>query len=485
MPLMLLLGSLVFSPGADAQRPDTLWTRTFGGSNIDVGYAVQQTRDGGFVVTGYTRSFGSMSGRNVMLLKTSPSGHQQWVNAYGGNNDDEGNSVQQTSDGGYIITGYTKSSGAGGNDVFLVKTDSAGNASWSPTFGGASDEEGYAVQQTADGGYIIAGATSSFGAGSRDVWLLKTNASGVESWRRTHGGFGSDGARSVRQTADGGFIVTGWTFSYGPGAVGNAWLLKTDTAGYAVWNRVFGGTDADRGLDVQQTRDGGYVITGYTASSGAGLDDMLLIKTDSAGNGGWSRTFGGTGRDYGNSVQQTSDGGFIVAGYTLSFGAGSEDVWLVRIGEQGNQTGSATFGGSASDVAYSIRGTSDGGYIVAGHTLSYGAGVHDVWLLRVAAGATGLIEGARGIARDYRLLQNYPNPANPGTTIRYAVPARSHVTLAVFTTLGQQVATLEDGEREAGTYEVQFDASGLTSGVYLYRLRAGEFTQTRKLVVLR
>jgi hypothetical protein len=501
VPFLLVM--LLCTQNVGAQSPDTLWTRTFGGSNIDVGYAVQQTTGGGYIIAGYTRSYGSMSGRNVWLIKTDLSGNQEWNNAFGGNNDDEGYSVQQTRDGGYVIAGYTKSSGAGASDVLLIKTDTSGNTEWSRTFGGTQDDEGYCVQQTTDGGYIIAGATSSFGAGSRDVWLVKTNASGIESWRRTLGGFGSDGARSVQQTSDGGYVITGWTYSYGPGSVGNVWLVKTDTSGNAVWNRAFGGTDVDRGYCVQQTNDRGYVITGYTSSSGAGLDDMLLIKTDSMGNAEWTRTFGGTGRDYGNAVQQTTDGGYIIAGYTLSFGSGGDDVWLVKVDMNGNQTWGATYGGSASDVAYAVKQTSDGGYIVVGHTLSYGAGVHDVWLIRIAPDATAIAE-AHGTASEYSLAQNYPNPFNPSTTIRYALPHKSFVTLTVYNALGQQVAQLANEQQRAGYHNVVFRGDGLASGVYFYRLsvsptarrdlvvptdsrdgQAGDFVASKKLLLLK
>ena len=374
----ILLSNQIFS-----QIPDTMWTKTFGGSNIDVAYCVQQTSDSGYIISGYTRSYGTMSGRNVWLIKTDKDGNEQWNNAFGGNDDEEGYSVQQTTDGGYIIVGYTKSFGAGGTDVFLVKADSAGNQSWIKTFGGSSDDEGYSVQQTADGNYIIGGVTSSYGAGSRDVWLIKANSSGNIIWQNTHGGMSSDGAWSVQQTIDGGFILTGWTFSYGPGYLGNVWLVKTDSLGNQQWNNFFGGADVDRGYSVQQTDDRGFIITGYTDSFGAGLYDMLLIKTNSLGAEEWSKTFGGSGRDYGNWVQQTTDGGFIVVGYTLSFGAGGDDVYLEKTDMNGNLEWSNTYGGVYSDVGYCVRQTIDGGYIITGHTLSFGAGVHDVWLIKL------------------------------------------------------------------------------------------------------
>jgi hypothetical protein len=357
------------------------WNRTFGGSNIDVGYAVQQVSDGGFVITGYTRSYGA-AGHNIWLLRTDVLGGELWNRTFGGGSDEEAESVQQTSDDGFIIAGWTKSYGAGMKDVWLIKTDSAGNEQWNKLFGGTNDDGAASVQQTADGGYIIAGYTSSFGAGSVDVWLIKTDASGNQVWNKPLGGYSSDGAWCVSQTTDGGYILTGWTWSYGQG-LGDVWLVKTDEVGNQQWSKTFGGGDADRGYYVSQTADGGYIITGYTGSFGAGLDDVLLIRTDASGNEQWMKTFGGTGREYGYAVEQTSDDGFIIAGYTLSFGAGSEDIWVIKTDASGDEVWSQTFGGPYSDEGFSVQQTVDSGYIVTGHTLSYGAGVHDVWLIKI------------------------------------------------------------------------------------------------------
>lgn len=364
------------------QMPDTVWTKTFGGSNIDVGYCVQQTSDSGYVITGYTRSYGSMSGRNVLLIKTDKNGNQQWIKAYGGNADDEGYSVKQTTDGGYIIAGYTKSYGAGANDVYLVKTDASGNQLWDRIFGGTQDDYAYSVLQTSDGGFLLAGFSFSYGNGG-DILMIKTNSNGNLVWQKTIGGISSDGAMYMSPTSDGGYILTGWTLSYGPGAIGNAFLVKTDSLGNQQWYNYFGGTDADRGYAVQQTTDGGYILTGYTGSFGAGLYDLLLIKTDSLGNQKWMKTFGGTGRDYGNSIQQTTDGGFIILGYTLSFGAGNEDFYLIKTDANGNTEWFNTLGGIYSEVGYFVRQTNDGGLILVGHTLSFGAGLHDVWLIKM------------------------------------------------------------------------------------------------------
>ena len=469
--LLSLFFALILFVNSDlfAQIPDTIWTKTFGGSNIDVGYYVETTSDGGFIITGYTRSYGTMSGRNVLLIKTDSFGNAQWIKAYGGNNDDEGNSVQQTSDGGFIICGYTKSYGAGGNDVFLVKTDSLGNELWNKVFGGASDEEGYSVLQTNDGGFLIAGATSSFGAGSRDIWLVKTDANGNLSWTKTIGGGSSDGARQINFTNDGGYIITGWTFSYGPGAVGNVWLVKTDSLGNMSWNKFFGGNDVDRGLSVQQTTDGGYVLTGYTALSSSTLDEMLLIKTDSIGNLQWQRTFGGSGRDYGNFVKQTFDNGFIVTGYTLSYGAGGDDLWIVRTDESGNLLWSKTYGGAQSDVGYCLQETNDGGYVIVGHTLSRGAGLHDVWLLRLESIIPVELTSFKAFVKGNNVELNWTTATE--TNNRGFEIQRSVIPNGVRNLVWESAGFLKGNGTSTEPKNYSFVDEGLSSGKFAYRLK--------------
>jgi hypothetical protein len=215
--------------------------------------------------------------------------------------------------------------------VFSVEADAA---MWSQTYGGTSDDYGRSVVQTSDGGYAIAGYTWSYGAGITDVWLIKTDASGTAQWNQTYGGTGEDVGYSVVETSDGGYAIAGETQSYGAGQY-DVWLVKTDATGTVQWNQTYGGTWNDYGYSVVQTSDGGYAIAGWTGSYGAGNDDVWLVKTDAAGTVQWNQTYGGTSWDDGYSVVETSDGGYAIAGWTGSYGAGNDDVWLVKTDESG------------------------------------------------------------------------------------------------------------------------------------------------------
>jgi len=211
------------------------------------------------------------------LLASEPP-ETQWTKTFGGTNYEEGNSVQQTSDGGYIIASTTNSSGAGSYDVYLIKTDSNGNMVWSNTFGGAGWDWGNSVQPTSDGGYIITGWTDSFGAGFADVYLIKTDSSGNITWSKTLGGVGSDGANSIQPTKDGGYIIAGSTSSFVAGDYYDVYLIKTDSSGNITWSKTLGGASGDGASSMQPTKDGGYIIVGETWSIGAGMADVWLIK---------------------------------------------------------------------------------------------------------------------------------------------------------------------------------------------------------------
>jgi len=411
------------------------WTQTFGGGDEQAGHSVQQTTDGGYIITGHTSSYGNGE-YDVWLIKTDSNGDEVWNQTFGGGSDDFGFSVQQTTDGGYIITGTTYSFGNGG-DVWLIKTDSNGNEDWNQTFGGGDSDWGWSVQQTTDGGYIITGSTYSFGNGAADVWLIKTDSNGNEEWNQSFGGSDEDEGIGVQQTTDGGYILTGYTQS-------DVWLIKTDSQGNEEWNQTFGeigGSNTDTGNSVQQTTDGGFIIAGWTHSFGNGWGDVWLIKTDSNGNEEWNKTFGGSGSDYGFSVQQTTDGGYIITGYTESFGNGDYDVYLIKTDSQGNEEWSKTFGGGDYDRGSSVQQTTDGGYIITGSTYSFGNGTDNVWLIKTDSNGNLETSTIIGLPTNYTLSQPYPNPFNPATTIEFSIPQSEFVTVKVYNIAGHEITS--------------------------------------------
>jgi hypothetical protein len=368
---------------------DEEWNVTFGGALRDVGYSVRQTNDGGYIITG-VKDFNYYDESDTWLIKTDESGNKEWDKTFGSDGYDFGYSAQQTNDGGYIVVGSTESFGSGDYDVWLIKTDAGGNELWNKTFGGISMDRGGSVILTVDGGYIIVGYTESYGIGVGDIWLIKTDADGNEQWNKTFGGTGrdSDGSdESIQKTNDNGYIIAGSTWSFGSEWY-DVWLIKTDANGNEMWNKTFGGTEPDRGFAVLQTADEGYMIAGYTESYGAGEEDVWLIKTDINGNEMWNKTFGGSDEDGAYSVQQTSDGGYILTGRTRSYAPGyAPDLWLIKTDSNGNKQWDKTWGsgdGSKYDAGFSVRQINDGRYIITGCTESYGTGDGDVWLIKVS-----------------------------------------------------------------------------------------------------
>jgi hypothetical protein len=392
------------SVGKVEQQPrDVTFMKTFGGRNPDWGRWVQQTTDGGYIITGTKGSYNTKY-EEVWLIKTDNLGNKMWDRTFGGTDYDLGECVQQTSDGGYIITGFTISFGSGSNDVWLIKTDNHGIEEWNKTFGGTSSDRGYCVQQTTDDGYIITGVLNY-----HDLWLIKTDSTGNIIWNRSFGGNRVAYGNCVQQTTDGGYIVTGGLRLYSADS-GDVWLIKTDSTGNKTWDRTFGGTESDGGYCVRQTTDGGYIITGYTKSFGAGYFEVWLIKTDNVGNMMWNRTFGGKDFDLGECVQQTTDGGYIITGRTGSYDTYDLDVWLIKTDNAGNMIWNRTFGGTDYDGGYCVQQTTDGGYIITGESSSFsaGAGRADVWLIKTDKNGRSKNKAVTINMLFWRLLERFP-----------------------------------------------------------------------------
>ena len=336
--LLLIIPFLSFGQG---------WIQTYWSTNNNIsGRIVKQTDDGGYIVTGGVKESNDY---DVYLIKTDADGNEQWSQTYGGTEGDEGVCVQQTSDGGYIISASTKSFGNGLGDVYLIKTDADGNEQWSQTYGGTENDGGWGVQQTSDGGYIISASTNSFGNGGYDYWLIKTDLNGDSIWTQTYGGTSSEYAGVIQQTSDGGYVVVGGGDMDDEGA----WLIKTDINGDSVWTQTC--TAGSWVRCVQQTSDAGYVLGG-TTSSYPEDPEYYLIKINENGEEQWYQTYGEDCYedpvnldtdyclDWGFWVEQTSDGGYIMSGIKeditemSQFGEDRIRVQLIKTDSEGNVT---------------------------------------------------------------------------------------------------------------------------------------------------
>lgn len=261
-----------------------------------------------------------------------------------------------------------------------------------------------------------------------------------------------------------------------------------------LWTKIFGGTGDDEGRSVQQTTDGGYIIAGTTQSFGANNNDVWLIKTDANGDSLWSRTFGGDGQDQGSSVQQTSDSGYIIVGITdpLNGHYKDFDIYLIKTDANGDTLWTKTFGERYDDDwGFSIGQTMDNGYIITGRTDPYGPIGYNLWLIKVASDITQIGGDFTAIINEYHLLQNSPNPFNPTTTISYQLPVGGKAELSIFNLLGQQIRTIVNSDQPVGEHQVQWDGRDdlgkqVSSGIYFYKLKAGnDFSETKKMILVR
>lgn len=399
--IVLLLSTFLVVSGVviAVPPPEIKWSRVFHRSSGDVLYAVQQTSNGGYIIVGVTEvnegpCYYPPCRNAAWLIKTDPNGNEEWNKTYGGPYLDNAYSVQQTSDGGYILAGKTYSFGAELSDFWLVKTDPQGNEEWSKIFGGSNLDYAYSVQQTSDNGYILAGKSASFGAGRDDVWLIKTDPNGNEEWDKTYGGIFWERGYSVQQTTDGGYIIAGETSSFGAG-MNDVWLIKTDSNGNEEWNKTFGGPGDDRANSVRQTFDGGYIIVGEMRMPTPSWIDGWVIKTDPNGKEEWNMKFSGPKHAGANSVQKTSDGSYIIA----SFGYAT----LIKIDSNGNEEWNwSSPVGSSGDYRWGdfVQQTSDEGYItILGNVL-----------VKLAKD----VDTDKDDVRDY--IDNCPNVYNPHQT---------------------------------------------------------------------
>jgi hypothetical protein len=481
----LLVGLAFVAATLSAQEQ---WVRRYGLEGSDRGYAIDVCSDAGYIVSGRTTSFSEYNFEDMFLLKVELDGDTLWWKNYGGEYDDRAYSVAKTSDAGYIMAGFTEVDTTD-PDIYIVKTDSDGVMEWQKTYRAPGLDTVFCIRQTADGGYVAVGYTTSFGAGKSDVYLLILDSLGDTIWTRTYGGTENDEGHGVLETSDGGYIIAGSSSSMG-GSWDEVYIVKIDGSGVVKWERIYGGLYGDRALCISSTSDGGYIVCGYTLSFGNGNSDIYLLKLDSVGDTVWTQTYGGTRDDVGCSVRQTADGGYIAAGYSASVGPADEDIYLIKTDEYGEMVWSRIYGGDKDDRSFQVHQTQDGGYIISGRTRSFGSLRCDIYLLKTdSLGSVGLAEPRTSYECPLDLSVS-PNPFTGRTTLAYRLPESSSVKIAVYDALGRIRATITDELQNPGTHTLTWDGrddggEDLRAGVYFIRLVSSEFRKTARLVIVR
>ena len=374
-----------------AKMPFTM-IKNYGGTQNERGYSVKQTSDGGYVIVGSSTSYGA-GGSDLWILKVDGLGEFSWSKTYGGQGNDIGRDITQTSDGGYIITGYTKSFSSGGDmDLWLIKTDANGesclysdggtcsenSSKWIKSFGTSGNDYGTSVQETSEGDFIVAGKSGRIPS----VFVIKTNSSGEKIWENLYGTGPGDRAQYIIERQDLGFLIVGKENANN--VDDNLCLINIDTDGAEVWHSLYGGGGADGGNHISEVSGGGYIIAGATKSYGNGnWDDLWLVKTSTGGSMEWQKTFGGSYTETGNYTHEKDEGGYMVTGSTESIGQGFYDIWVVSTDYTGNEIYSQTFGGNMDDKALRGARGNSGELLIIGYTNSFGNGGEDVLLIKI------------------------------------------------------------------------------------------------------
>lgn len=489
MKKISLLGVFISSFLVNAQNaPGIEWQKSLGGSRGDQARSIQQTTDGGYIVAG--RSFSNDGDVTVnhgdydyWIVKTDASGTIEWQKSLGGSDEDFAQSIQQTSDGGYIVAGYSDSHNGdvsgnhGMHDFWIVKLDENGNIQWQKSLGGTHEDRAHSVQQTSDGGYIVAGYSYSHNGdvtenrGVEDYWIVKLEVNGNIQWQKSYGGSRQDIALSIQQTSDDNYIVLGRTRSNDGDVIGGTgdyldyWVLKLNESGNILWQKILGGSSSDVPGSIQQTIEGGYIIAGYSSSNDGDVTNntdltstnFWIVKLDENGGIQWEKSIGENNvTEMAYEARQTMDGGFIVIGETaINYNpqTGYDDAWVMKLDSFGVIQWQKIIEGSGFDKAYSILQTADYGYIFAGRISgnegNNGESGSDFWIVKLSADGMGTQE-----------LQNikisiYPIPVKD---ILYFSEEVSNIKITDFS--GKIVKEIPASGKSVDVY-------GLTKGVYM------------------
>ncbi len=490
-------------------QPNIEWENSFGGSTLDFGRTAITTTDGNYMIAGTTASSdGDVTNNNgsadVWLVKLTSTGNLIWQKTLGGSDSDSANAIVQTTDGGYIVVGDSRSTDGdltenqGDFDWWIVKVDNLGALQWQKSLGGSGRDTAFDVKQTSDGGYIVAGVNNSNDGdvignqGGKDAWIVKFNTSGTVLWSKSLGGTATDEANAIQQTTDGGYIIAGNSSSNNGDVSSNNgssdfWVVKTDVSGTIQWQKSLGGSGFDQAFSVIQTNDGGYVATGFSSSNNGdvsgnnGQGDIWTVKLDNTGTIEWQKSVGGSLSESANDVQQTNDDGFIIAGKTdsndgdVTNNQGGSDVWIVKLSDLGILQWQKSLGGSGQDFGNSIRQTSDDGFILGGNSdssngdISNNNGGSDFLIVKLSSNLS---------VEDFNTanILIYPNPSNGIVTIK--TKNVSKISISVTDILGRLV--FQDENINPQTYSLNLSHS---KGVNFIKITTATSEEVFKVII--
>lgn len=383
-----LYGDVVYS---NVARVTTPWAAAYGGPDDQDALAIRPLPDGGFVMAGDLGRPGA-GDWDAWVLRLSPEGRVAWQEALGTGLGEWASNAVPTSDGGIVLVGECQWR-RGSGDAWVARLDGQGRSLWQRRIGGDGYDELLGIEQTPDGGFIASGTTDSAGAGSGDLWVVRLAADGTPQWQRTYGGAGAEGpwdySLPIRRTSDGGYVLCSGTTSFGAGSW-DVWVLKLDADGNVLWERAFGGASDELPAAVIETSGGDLVVAATTTSFGAGNGDVWILRLSPGGELVWDRTFGGAGDEAAYGIAETRDGGLVTAAVTNSFGVGSYDAWILKLEGDGRIAWQRTYGGAGSEVPFAmqVHETPDGGLVVAGSTASTASGSYDAWAMKLARDGT-------------------------------------------------------------------------------------------------
>jgi hypothetical protein len=534
---LCLLASTLCTLLAHAQTAPTIqWAKCYGGTIYDIANATQQTKDGGYIIAGQSGSSnGDVTGHHNVnifnydywVVKTDANGTIKWQKSLGGSNDDAAFAVQQTKDGGYIVAGTSKSNDGDvtfhyGNlaneDIWIVKLNSTGNIQWQKTYGGTDIDRVAGIHQTKDGGYIFAGTTYSndgnvsgnHSAGIGDYWVVKLDSSGTLTWQKCLGGTHVENANSIQQTKDGGYVVAGWAESkdgditrhHGTISASDEWIVKLDSLGNITWQKTFGGTNDDEAYSVVQTFDNGYIIAGFARSTDGdvtgnhGGEDYWLIKLNKNGKLQWQKTYGGSLYDDATSVAQTKDSGYVIAGKSnstdgeVSGNHGQYDYWIVKTDAAGNFQWQESLGGSQGEIANGIQQTKDNGFIVVGYTISNDGdvtgyhGSEDYWVVKLNAATPPInsVNKISNVTKDEKtnvLIEVVPNPFQATINITSNMPLNNAL-IKIASANGKTIYTTT--KDLYGSLLINVPVKGLPAGMYFLTVETTTIKRSIKII---